>query len=331
MTKKLCPKTMCVHGLQLNIYILKQQFPSMPKESEPHRIIKELIERKLQEWFGASITEYLSAGHELDVFAVTSSGISIYVEVIWYHSKAHFLSDMNMLQQSDADIKVVIGSLEVVSDQNMIREFAKVVISQRRAGKIIHGDMLNGMRILEDSEYVENDLKKLFEQLENEARLFLSPAILQIVDLKAVRSKWVSDNFYNIVGKILCRGQKVVKRLNARLEFEGQTPARYVSVSNRGKVHALDWKKLNFSWSPDGTDRDNTRGEFSEMRQGDSIFVVFPDAVGWGYGFINRGSLHWWKNFFQLAPGSSYKFKLVVNGISDSLTVTTEKTIEFTA
>jgi len=303
----------------------------MPKESESHEKIKGLLESKLHEWFGASIQEYPSAGHIHDVFAVTSTGVSIYVEVIWFHSKTHFLSDMNMLQQSDADVKVAIGSPEVLADMKMLREFSKVVISQRRAGRIIHGDMPNGIRILEDSEYVENDLKKLFEHLVGEARQgHLSQAFLQIVDLKAVRA---SGNFYNIIGKVLCKGQRVVKRLNASLEFlEAQTPALYVSVSDRGTIEELDWKTLSFSWSPDGSDEDNTRGEFPEMRQGDSIFVIFPDAVGTGFGIIVGGSdssFHWWKRFFACNPGSTYKVKLVVTGVSDSQTVIAEKTIDF--
>jgi len=299
-------------------------------ESESHRRIKEIIQTKLHEWFGASVEEYPSSGHELDVFAVTSSGTSIYVEIVWHDSMSQFLKDMNMLQQSDADVKVVIGSPEVIGNNVMTREFSKIVISQRRAHKTVHGDILSGNRILEDSEYTENDLKKLLSTLVAEAEAAPKPeATLQIISLVPAKSNWVSGNFFNIVGKVFCRGQRIVKRLDASLQFiDMQTPVKYVSVSEDGKVHELDWKELDFSWSPDGSDNDNTRGEFPEMRRGDSIFAVFPDAVGNGFG--GNGHLWWWKHLFELAPSSRYKVKLVVRGVSGSLTITAERTIEFT-
>ena len=134
-------------------------------ESETHRALKQLLKRKMKEWFGASIQEYASSGHELDVVAVTSSGVTIYIEVIWAHSKTQFLSDINMLQQSDAHVKVAVVGPEILTDSEMVREFEKVVISQRRQGKTIHEEMLDGQRILEDSEYVDSDLRRLFENL----------------------------------------------------------------------------------------------------------------------------------------------------------------------
>lgn len=117
----------------------------------------------MREWFGASISEYPSSGHELDVFAVTSSGVSIYVEVIW--SRSQFLSDINMLQQSDAAVKVVVAGPETIADGRLIREYEKVVVSQRRQGKAMPGYMLSGERILKDPEYVDHDLKERFIDL----------------------------------------------------------------------------------------------------------------------------------------------------------------------
>lgn len=139
-------------------------------ESDTHRALKQLLDRKMKEWFGASIQEYPSSGHEFDVLAVTSSGVSIYIEVIWAHSKTQFLSDVNMLQQSDAHVKVAVVSPDVMTDSEMAREFGKVVISQRRQGRTIHGDMLDGQRILEDPKYVDSDLRRLFENLVTQTR-----------------------------------------------------------------------------------------------------------------------------------------------------------------
>lgn len=127
-------------------------------ETKEHRGLKELFCKGIKKWIGASIEEYPSSGHELDIFGVTSEGISIYVEVIWTDTKTHFLSDINMLQQSDADIKLVVGSPGVIKKHN--REFSKVVVSQRRAGKIIHEEIVDGLKILQDSKYFEDDIKK---------------------------------------------------------------------------------------------------------------------------------------------------------------------------
>lgn len=134
-------------------------------ESDTHRTLKQLLEGKMKEWFGASIQEYPSSGHELDVVAVTSSGVTIYMEVIWAHSKTQFLSDINMLQQSDAHVKAVVVSPEILTDNEMVRIFEKVVISQRRQGKAIPGDMLDGQKILRDPGYVDSDLRHLLEDL----------------------------------------------------------------------------------------------------------------------------------------------------------------------
>src|SRR4030067_1396987 len=142
----------------------------MVPESKQHKMIKEILELKLHEWFGASLKEYPSSGHELDVFSVPASGIFIYVEVVWNNSWSLFLSDMNMLQQSDANVKVVIGSPRVIANKRILREFVKIVLSQRKTGKQIHGEMIDGNRVLEDAKYVENDLRVLFNNLVSQAR-----------------------------------------------------------------------------------------------------------------------------------------------------------------
>ena len=122
---------------------------------------------KLRKWFGVSVPEYPSSGHELDVFSATVEGSTIYAEIIWSDSRAHFLSDINMLQQSDADVKLAIAGPKVLSNQDYAREFSKVVVSQRRYGKRIHGEMLDGSRILSDSAYVEGTLRDIVSALVN--------------------------------------------------------------------------------------------------------------------------------------------------------------------
>lgn len=133
---------------------------SVPETNE-HREIKDILCQQLKDWVGISIEEYPSSGHELDVFGVTSDGISIYIEIIWSDSRTHFFSDINMLQQSDADIKLAVGSPSVIAKDEYKREFSKVVISQRRVGRVIHDEMLDGLRILSDRDYLTHTLKGL--------------------------------------------------------------------------------------------------------------------------------------------------------------------------
>jgi hypothetical protein len=139
-------------------------------ESSPHIALKELLVTKLKAWCGASIDEYPSSGHELDVFAVSSSGVSIYIEVIWSPSRAQFDRDMSMLQQSDADVKLAVVHPDIIAKRQMVRDFHKIVLSQRKQGKTIHGDLLDGQTILEDPEYVDHDLRNLLEQLVTQAQ-----------------------------------------------------------------------------------------------------------------------------------------------------------------
>lgn len=142
---------------------------AMP-ESQSHSALKQLLVTKLKDWYGASIDEYPSSGHELDVFAVTASGVSIYIEIIWSPTKTQFLSDINMLQQSDADVKLVVVNPEIMANAEMVREFGKVVIAQRKEGKVVCGDLLNGERIAESPEYVDDDLRSLIDRLVSQSR-----------------------------------------------------------------------------------------------------------------------------------------------------------------
>jgi len=139
-------------------------------ESSSHIALKEALVTKLKAWYGASLDEYPSSGHELDVFAVTSSGVSVYIEIIWSPSRAQFDRDMSMLQQSDADVKLAVAHPDIIANRQMVRDFRKIVLAQRQQGKMIHGDLLDGQTILEDSEYVDHDLRNLVEQLVTQAQ-----------------------------------------------------------------------------------------------------------------------------------------------------------------
>jgi len=113
----------------------------------------------LKEWTGATLQEYQSSGHELDVLAMTPDGISIYVEVIWSASLQNFYRDMLMVQNSDAAVKIVIANPKLLADAKIQRIFEKVAIAQRKFGVAMHGELIDGERVLLEKAYVQNELK----------------------------------------------------------------------------------------------------------------------------------------------------------------------------
>lgn len=139
-------------------------------ESAQHKQIKEMIGKKLKEWTGATLQEYPSSGHKLDVFAVTPTGISIYVEIIWSSSRVNFFRDMNMIQTSDANVKLVVVSPKIKSKAEFQREFEKVAISQRRLNFAMHGNLIDGEKILNEPEYLETELKRIVLVLVNQVK-----------------------------------------------------------------------------------------------------------------------------------------------------------------
>jgi hypothetical protein len=118
----------------------------------------------LKEWTGATLQEYPSSGHELDILAMTPDGISIYVEVIWSASLQNFYRDIIMVQNSDAAVKVIIANPKLLGDQYQ-RIFEKVAIAQRKFGVAMCGELINGERVLLDKAYVENELNPIFLEL----------------------------------------------------------------------------------------------------------------------------------------------------------------------
>lgn len=134
-------------------------------ESEQHKIIKDIIGHHLKQWVGATLQEYQSSGHELDVFAMTPDGISIYVEVIWSASLQNFYRDMFMIQNSDANIKIVIANPKLLADEKCQRLFEKAAIAQRKFGVAMHGELIDGARVLTDKTYVESVVKAIILNL----------------------------------------------------------------------------------------------------------------------------------------------------------------------
>jgi hypothetical protein len=119
----------------------------------------------LKEWTGATLDEYQSSGHELDVLGMTADGISICLEIIWSPSLNNFYRDMLLVHNSDSDVKIVIANPEILENEKCKRIFEKSAISQRKQGIAFCGNMINGQKILDDKAYVENYLKGLVFEL----------------------------------------------------------------------------------------------------------------------------------------------------------------------
>jgi len=150
---------------------LKEFFLVSSSESLEHRTIKNIISTKLKDWIGASLQEYPSAGHELDIFAVTLNGISIAIEIIWSPTKQNFYRDLNIIQQSDANIKLVIANPDIIAKDEYQREFSKVAVAQRRKGILMHGELINGQKIVQDTAFLETEFKDIILYLIQSARL----------------------------------------------------------------------------------------------------------------------------------------------------------------
>lgn len=139
----------------------------MSPESREHDKINRLVASKLSEWFGATIREYNMYGHRWDVYSITPSRISIYVEVIW--SQGQYKSDMIMLQRSDADVKVIISGPKVFTNKSIVKDYTKFAIIQTREGRVVPPEMVSGERMLQDLNYIDNELKSIFFELISQA------------------------------------------------------------------------------------------------------------------------------------------------------------------
>ncbi len=133
-------------------------------ETAEHKGIKDIISRKLKEWYGAAITEHAVDGHKADVFAVTKEGKRILVEVIWTPSGANFDRDINIIHESEAEIKIVIVNPAILAQPKLNRKFEIVRIAQQRHGSTI-SELIDGSLILRNSRFVDTEFKSIVDQL----------------------------------------------------------------------------------------------------------------------------------------------------------------------
>jgi hypothetical protein len=123
--------------------------------------------QKLRDWFGLGLEEYLSSGQELDAFSITLKGIKIMVEVIWTSSTFNFNRDTILLLRTDAHIKILIVNPEILRNESMVRDFEKTRLSEALKGIKIP-PMIDGDRVLHDSNYIDNEVRNNILQLVKE-------------------------------------------------------------------------------------------------------------------------------------------------------------------
>lgn len=149
-------------GFEIELYHMPQ--------SEEHRKIKEIILNQLLSWYGSGIDEYPQSGHDLDNFSVTLSGISMYIEVIWSSGTSNFYRDIRLISRSEADIKIVVVNPEILKKDDLVRDYQKEVIAQRRRGVKIWGVMINGTKLMEDESYLKIEFKQVLDSLLSEVK-----------------------------------------------------------------------------------------------------------------------------------------------------------------
>lgn len=142
----------------------------MKNETDQHRTLKELLTKKLEEWFGAAIMEYHSSGHELDVFSVSTQGVSAMIEIIWTPSTTNFYKDMMILLQSDAQVKILIVNRLILEKPELVRAYRKARIKEMQRGTMV-SDMIDGSKLLQDEIYLNEDVKNHILRLVNDSKL----------------------------------------------------------------------------------------------------------------------------------------------------------------
>jgi len=146
----------------------------MSPETEEHRRIKEIILEKLKEDYGTGLTEYPHLGNVNDIYVVTSDRTVIFVENVWTSKRANFYRDLTILQRTDANVKILIVNPDILGDGKLVREYEKTRIVERKRGNAI-SEMIDGSKILHDSEFVNNVFSKIVKELISEAQKPKSP------------------------------------------------------------------------------------------------------------------------------------------------------------
>ncbi len=140
----------------------------MSPESKEHRIIKETILESLKTMYGSGLKEYADSGNIHDVKVVMGDGISISVEIVWASKRSNFNRDLNILLRSRDKVKILVVNPDLLKDALLVREFEKTRIAERIKGFQV-SSMIDGSKILHDSDYVKNEFCRIVAELVTEA------------------------------------------------------------------------------------------------------------------------------------------------------------------
>lgn len=116
------------------------------------------MKKKLDEWLRVGIEEYENYGHRVDVYGVTEDGITIQVEVIW--SFAAVKSDVIILYEAEADVKIIVVNPKIIDNDVLVRPLKKFIITTQSKKRAIVSELIDGNRVLNDPAFVEDELKK---------------------------------------------------------------------------------------------------------------------------------------------------------------------------
>jgi len=134
-------------------------------ESQEHKDLKRIISDKFTEWGYLSTQEFYDSGHELDIKIRTLDSITIYIEIV----KTNIKDDLLMLHRDDADIKILVAA-----NTNLLvkykKDYDKTAHAEIRKGTLMHNSIIDGPRILDDPDYLENDFKDIIETFITDVR-----------------------------------------------------------------------------------------------------------------------------------------------------------------
>jgi hypothetical protein len=135
-------------------------------QSKEHLQIKEKIQSKTAKWYGSSLSEYYDSGHIDDVCCIVNKK-KILVEIIWDATRENFYRDMNLVQTSDATIKLVVVNPEFLMEpkfETLRKEFTKTKMAMEKRGERV-SELINGTSILANEEFLDVDFRQILETM----------------------------------------------------------------------------------------------------------------------------------------------------------------------
>jgi len=136
-------------------------------ESPEHKHIKKVLRHFFSSQYGVAINEYYDSGFEIDVFSVTISSITIMVETIWTATNQNFYRDLTIVLSSNAQIKIVIVNPKILENDELVRYFERIKVSEAEKGYSVIG-MLGWNFSDEDSllKELKNEIDKILKEKE---------------------------------------------------------------------------------------------------------------------------------------------------------------------